>query len=246
MEKSTNLKLAVSCGIRYILSAVITFFVYLSVTVVAIGFFTNNIGYTAYQVNETTNESKELYRYYYADGEDTKLSEYQEQGISVTTVAIRSQLSGNPKLFTDILAQTIGAVVTVAFIGSVLRKVGDADANLVSLGHKKYDKFRGFKIGLVAAIPYAVAYLVAWMAKLRIVPGSWYALFRFMNYQVFMFINAVFGQSTSTAVDLSVLQMVLGSLTVIIIPVIAHIVYILGYKRISFGDRIMYKNNNRG
>lgn len=237
----SNVKIAASISIRYYVAALITFFVYLSLTVVATGAFTEVNGYTAY--SEENNEV--LYHYYYADGEDTKLAEYEAQGIKVSTVPLRSEVSGGAKIFTDLTGQLIGGLVLIGFIYSALYKLGDGDANLAQFNHKKLDKLRGFKIGLLAVVPSFAAWLIAVIAKAGVISGSWYSLFRFMSYQTFALVNAIFGQSTSTTDVISWGKLLLGLTVLAVPPIIAQICYMLGYKRINLTSMLFVKKDRK-
>ncbi len=237
----SNIKIATSVSIRYYVTALITFFVYLSLTVVATGAFTEVNGYTAY--NEENNQA--LYHYYYADGEDTKLAEYEKQGIKVSTVPLRSAVSGGGKIFTDLTGQAIGGLILIGFIYSILYKLGDGDANLAQFNHKKLDKFRGLKIGTLAVVPSFIAWLVAVIAKAGVISGSWYSLFRFMSYQTFALVNVIFGQSTSTTDNISWAQLFLGLTVLIVPPVIAQISYMMGYKRINLSLMLFFKKDRK-
>ncbi len=235
----TNVKLAISGSIRYYIAALITFFVYTSLIVVGTGAFTTVVGYMAY--NTQTGEM--LYNYYYSEGEDIKKAEYEAQGIEVSTMSLRSELSGGAKVFTDVLGQVIGGVVTVAFINSLLYKTGDRDANLVAFGHKQQDKIRGLKIGLLMIIPSFAAWLIAVVAKLGVIGSNWYSLFRFMSYQTFMLVNAIFGYKTASTDGISWVQLFLGLTIIVIPPIIAQISYTLGYKRIALPSNLFYKKD---
>lgn len=234
---SSNIKIATSVSIRYYITALITFFVYLSVNVVAVGAFTTVNGYMA--VNAETNER--LYDYYYSEGEDTKLAEYEAQGIEITTVPLRSSVSGGAKIFTDVSGQAIGGLILIGFIYSALYKLGDGDANLAQYDHITLDKLRGLKIGLLAMFPSFIAWLVAVVAKFGIIPGTWYSLFKFMSYQTFVLINEIFGKETTSTDAISWIQLVLGLTVLIIPPVISQICYMMGYKRINLTSKLFVK-----
>lgn len=233
----SNYKIATSISIRYYVAALITFFVYLSVNVVAVGAFTTINGYMA--VNAETNEH--LYDYYYSEGEDTKRTEYEAQGIEVETVPLRSEVSGGGKIFTDVTGQTIGGIVLIGFIYSVVYKLGDGDANLAHFNHIKLDKLRGLKIGLFAMLPSFIAWLMAVIAKLGAIPGTWYSLFKFMSYQSFTLINVIFGKATTSTDTISWMQLVLGLTVMIIPPILSQICYMMGYKRINLTSKMFVK-----
>lgn len=237
----SNIKIATSISIRYYVAALITFFVYLSLTVVATGAFTEINGYTAY--NAETNEV--LYDYYYSEGEDTKRVEYEKDGIEIGELPIRSKVSGGGKIFTDLTGQIIGGLVLIGFIYGSLYKLGDGDANLAQFNHIQLDKIRGLKIGILAVIPSFLAWLVAVIAKTGLISGNWYSLFRFMSYQTFTLINAIFGQSTSSTDFIGWGQLVLGLTVLAVPPIIAQICYMLGYKRINLSSMFFVKKDRK-
>lgn len=229
-------KVAISCSIRYYISSIITFFIYFSITVIATGAFTSVTGYTAYSAE--TNEV--LYHYYYEQGEDTQKAQFEAQGIEVSTVALRSTLDGTAKTVTDVIAQIAGGLITLGFVHNSLWNLGAGDNNLVNFGHRTYDRLRGAKIGLIAAVPGFVAWLITVVAKLGLIGGKWFVLFRFLNYQAFLPFNAIFGQSTASTDMLSWGQIFGGLIIVLILPIISAIFYILGYKKFSF-NKFVYK-----
>ena len=234
------IKKAASCSIRYYICAIITFFVYFSLTVVATGFFTEVNGYTAYDAEK----NEVLYHYYYEQGEDTLLAEYQAKGIEVSTVALRSTLQGGGKVFVDATGQLIGGLITGAFIYTSLWKLGDGDANLVAFGNAKHDSIKGLKIGALAVVPSFISWIIVVLAKTGAVPGGWFALYRFMNYQLFTLVNAIFGQSVNTTDMISWPQIFAGLSVLVFVPLVAQISYMLGFKRISLGESLIYKKND--
>lgn len=238
MENS-NLKVALSCSLRYIITALLTFFIYLSVTVIMVGLFTSNIGYTVFSVED--GKSTELYRYYYSEGEDTKYAQYEAQGLQLQKVETRMGLEGKPKVACDTITQILGAVILFGFISNTLKKLGDSDRNLVLTGNMTEDKLRGLKIGIIANAPIYLSYAIFLLAKANILSGNWYALFRFLNFPQFIIINSLYGQATSSAVGIPWSNVALGALTFIVLPLFSYIAYTLGYKRISIGEKIIYK-----
>ncbi len=237
--ETSNIKVATSCGLRYIITALLTFFIYLSVTVVMVGLFTSNIGYTVYSIKD--GKTTELYRYYYSEGEDNKYAEFEKQGLELQKVETRAALSGTPKRVCDAITQILGVIILFGFINNSLNKLGDADRNLVLTGNMAEDKLRGLKIGLIANAPIYLSYIIFLMAKAGVISGNWYAVFRFLNFPQFMLINTLYGQATSTAMGIAWQNVALGALTFIVLPLFAYISYTLGYKRINIGERIVYK-----
>lgn len=237
--ETSNVKVAVSCAVRYIITALLTFFIYLSVTVVMVGLFTQNIGYTVYSIED--GKTTEQYRYFYADGEDTRYAELEKQGLELQKVETRAALEGTPKVVCDAITQTLGAVILFAFIYKHLWRLGDSDRNLVITGNGAEDKLRGLKIGLIANAPIYVSYIIFLIAKAGILSGGWYAIFRFLNFPQFSLINALYGQATSSAVAIPWSSALLGVSTFLMIPIFTTLSYILGYNRINISEKLIYK-----
>lgn len=241
---SSNLKPAVSCAVRYLIAAVFTFFIYLSITIVFTGFFTTVDGYTVYD-----NDKKEdniLYHYYYADGEDTKYAEYEAQGYNLSKAGLRSELKGTPRFVSDLIVQLCGLAISFAFIHNILWKMGDSDANLCEFGHKVPDLLRGFKIGLLATVPNLIAYIISLLSVFGVIKNSIFFIYRFINYPMCIFFNLVYGKSQFTSGGVSVGGAVIGFIFVLILPIICGVCYILGFKRVRFAENILFVKNKKG
>lgn len=204
-----------------------------------VGLFTSNIGYTVYSIDD--GKTTELYRYFYSEGEDTRYAEYEKQGLELQKVETRAALSGTPKVVCDTITQVLGVVILFGFINNSLSKLGDADRNLVLTGNMAEDRFRGLKIGLMANAPIYLSYFIFILAKIGLISGKSYAIFRFLNFPQFILINVLYGQATSYATDIPWLNVAMGVLTFIAIPLFACVSYILAYKRINIMERIVYK-----
>ena len=90
--KST-LKMGVKVFGKIILANVMSIITVVSLSFLVTAMFTENIGYQAFGTTSTSSESELLYEYYYENGEDTQLPEYEEQGYTVNQVSIRSDVS---------------------------------------------------------------------------------------------------------------------------------------------------------
>lgn len=240
---NSSVKLATSCAIRYIVTSLITFFIYLSVSVIMIGLFTENTGYSVFRIDEGEDGSHStlLYSYSYSDGEDLRYAEYESQGIKLQKVEVRGTLEGTAKIVTDAITQLAGIVILFAFVHDLLWKAGDSDRNLSASANRPYDKLRGFKIGLLANTPLYLSYLVFVIAKTGLISGKWYSLFKFTNFTIFSFVNLLYGQSTSSADLIAWQNVILGCLVFVILPLLAQISYTLGLKRIIISEKILYK-----
>lgn len=216
------------------------FFIVFPISMLTTAVFTKNIGYKAYGTTSDSSEQTELYTHYYEDGDDTKKTAYEEEGYTVSTVTIRSEISKSGKMFFLIVSEVFCFLLLCGFIYPEILHNGTTDSNLVRFKHKKEDKFKGFKIGALAAIPNYLVLVFLVTAKLGALPNFPMVLYKLLNLSVYSFIEVILG-SAVTVSELSVLRFMLLFLLPLIIPAIAGVSYILGYKNISVGEKLVYK-----
>lgn len=220
---------------------IMCFFIVISFSVLTTAAFTKNIGYKAYGTVSDSSEQTELYTYYYEDGDDTQKSAYEEEGYTVSTVAIRSEISRSGKTCFLILSEVFCFIFLCGFIYPRIWQNGTNDSNLVRFKHKNEDKFKGLKIGAVAAVPNYLLLIFLVIAKLGAFPNFPMALYKFLNSSVYSFIEIILGRAITVS-ELAVWRLALLFILPLLIPVIAGISYILGYKNISVGEKLIYKN----
>lgn len=229
---------------RIIVATILSFFICISINVICTTHFTENIGYNAYVYTQDGDTPIDEYQYLYTDTDgtgkdDTKKENYEEQGYIVTTYNVRSTLSGSNRVIFLSVTQLLCFILVIAFSGNGVFKQGFKDANLVRTGHLRNDIFRGFKIGLVANLPFFV--LFALLIILTIVTPNfrtvWYA---FLNSHFYSAILWISGNSDIVS-KLSVLQLVFLFLLQFVIPLASGIAYILGFKEINLTDKLIYK-----
>ncbi len=221
---------------KLIVATLMCFFIVISIAVITTALFTENIGYDVFGTKNDSAETQFLYTHYFADGEDTKLSDYKEQGYSVTTNNIKSKPDKKIKLAVDIFTQVIMIFLTSTFVYPTLWQRGTVDSNLSHFGHKKRDILLGFKCGLLAiAIP-VVFTLIAYFTKINLTT----ALYAFLNSQYYVVFSAIFGDATRLY-DLNLWQIIITLCIYLIVPIISGVSYILGIKNISILEKIMYR-----
>lgn len=232
------LKNSLSLFGRTIVIDIMCFFMVISLSVLATAAFSENIGYIAYGVSSESEESKELYRHYYEDGEDIKKAEYEENGYTISESKIRSEISktGNSVFLT--VSAIFCLILTVSFVYPKFWQMGTKDSNLVHFKHKNEDKLKGLKCGILAVIP-GILLLIAFAF---IIPNTQTALYKFLNCNSYTFIHLILG-SAKTFKDLSILQILGLLLLKAIVPLTAYVAYLLGYKNISLGEKFIYKKN---
>lgn len=233
-----NIKDGLKLFLKIIIVNIMCFFVVMSFNVLITAVATKNIGYTAFGTTSDSSEVSELYTYYYEDGEDTKKTEYTEQGYNVTERSIRSKMSAGGNAAFLIISQIFCIMILFSFIYPNIWHIGTADSNLVRFKHKAEDKLKGVKIGLIAVIPFYLFLIFVAAAKF-VLPSFPMVLYKFLNSAFYSFIDILCG--ASTAGELAVWRLVLLFVLPVIIPVISGTAYLLGYKNISLGEKFIYK-----
>lgn len=225
--------------LKQIIATVVCFFVVLSMDVLSLVFFSTETGYVAYGVKEGASQQEYLYTYKNSSGEDTKKAEYEEMGYTIKTSETR-KISKNGMTFFYTISQIFGFLILISFTYSPLWNLGIKDNNAVKFGRSAEDKMRGFKIGLMTGVPYFIMCLV--MLVLKFIPAVSVpsGLVGFLNAPFYTFIMLMLkGETIAECSVLSILGLLLIGL---IMPIISHIAYNIGYKDISLEEKIFYKN----
>lgn len=262
-----NFKMALGVFLRTILSAVLCFFVYMSLSVLFNGFFTHDIGY---QIFETTSDGSVavIEEHYYADDSSAPSSSPQvagpgmpeakpgqEEKVESTTEAtlgpgqrkqtIRSTMSAGAEIALNILSSVLMLLLLAAFPYSIVWSKGDRDKNSVNFGHMQEDKLRGLKVGLMAAIPSAIGYIVLVLSKLGVGLSSYIFFYRFANVPFMPIINAVVPTAVKSTVEVPWTAILAMLMVVAFVPLVCHFAYFLGYKQISLSEKFIYINPNK-
>ncbi len=224
---------------KLILVNLMCFFLVLSLSVISMGLFTHNIGYTAYGTTSESDQQVELYTHYYDDGDDEKLTDYEAQGYTVTQRSIRSPLSNGANAVFLIITQVFTFMILVAFIYPNIWELGTKDSNLVKFKHMAEDKAKGFKIGLVTVLPNYIVLIILAVLK-RGIAAFPMVLYKFCHSSFYSFIELIIG-GNSTLGDLAIWRLCLLFLLPLIVVVLCGAAYSLGYHNFSIGEKFVYK-----
>lgn len=240
-----SLKLGFSTLGRYLVVIIMSFFIIFSFTAI----FTmatplQKLGYeAAVYENEESKEPIETYVHNYADGDDLKKADYEQQGFIVATREFTGGLTGAPYVAAHTISQIICLVFFIIIIPAKLYKLGQSDTNRVYIGKIAEDKLKGLK----ASIPTAVFQLATWvcliLGKTGVFKGG-VAIFAYGNYEFYGYQQLIFSGADSPA-EISWLGIVLATIPVILTVVSCTVGYILGYSQIDFKSKILYKNNEK-
>lgn len=235
-----NYKLGISFFARLVLISIMCFIVSISFGVIASIVATDDIGYIAYGVKENGTEQEKLYTYYYDEGEDLKLNEYESQGYKISKINIRSEVSKTGNTVFLIITQVFCTGIVFLTFYSKLWNIGAKDSNAVNFEHSKKDIFRGFKIGAVAVSPYALLLLVLGITSRNLSANFTTAIYRFFNSFNYSFVQLICGRA-ETFNQLNFFDFALLFLILLIVPLICFVAYYLGYKRIFVSEKIVYE-----
>ncbi len=149
-------------------------------------------------------------------------------------------ISGAPFAVMLILSEICSLGTLIMFINGKVYYIGDSDANRVQFGHAEYDKFKGLKLGIVPGTFAFITWAVLLLGKLGVAKDWAYLIFSFTNYHLFGYHQVIFGRSTNLN-EISWLGIIAAFLTVVLVPLVSHICYTLGYKRINLFEKVVFK-----
>ena len=215
------------------------------ITIVSISFivnaaFTENIGYYGVGAPEGSADTQVLYEYYYKDGEDTKLAEYEDKGYVVEKRTIRSNVTpaGNAVFL------ILGALFTITMVGTITYsyawKEGNKDLNLIRFGRATLDKYKGVKIGLVAVTPYLLTLIALFIGKFSFAKSFPIVLYKYLNGSFFSLIDVICSDTFYFG-DLAIWRFILLLLLQLSVPAFLGFAYYIGYKDILITEKIIYK-----
>ena len=237
--KST-LKMGVKVFGKIILANVMSIITVVSLSFIVTAMFTENIGYQAFGTTSTSSESELLYEYYYENGEDTQLPEYEEQGYTVNQVSIRSGVSKTGNAVFLVLCALFCMSLVAILTYTLVWKEGNKDLNLARFDRIKYDKLKGVKIGLIAAAPSLVLLLVLSIGKSTFSSSFPVIFYQYLNAAFFAPMDLICGSAVAFG-DLAIWQILLLLLVLLLIPAFSGFAYYIGYKDILLSDKLIYK-----
>ncbi len=223
-----------------IVASFMCFILVMSFNMMGTAFLTKEVGYTVHGSLKQDEEAVKLYEYYYEDGEDQKYEEYEKQGYTLIKNAIRTQTSKKDGIIWDVVTQIFLIFMAGVFVYNNLWNIGRKDKNAVDHHLQNEDKFKGLKIGLITMIPSVVLLTVFAIGKATFAKNVTIALFAFLNTHLYKAILLITGGGGLFS-ELAVWQIIVFYALFLIVPIIAEIAYILGYKDIIVSERLTYK-----
>ncbi|MBQ6830597.1 MAG: hypothetical protein IJO59_05720 [Clostridia bacterium] len=141
----------------------------------------------------------------------------------------------------NVTALILQAMLFVIILYGPMWKYGNHDINAVKYGRRAEDKWRGLKIGLIAAVPSILAYVVLVADKLFGFWKSCAAFYRLANVGLYPLVVWAFGPdvAASTA-GVTWGGMVLAAVPILVMPTVATIAYRIGYADVLLMERLVY------
>ena len=219
---------------RLVLVTIMCIFLVISIAVIFTAIGTRTDGYTAVV---TDSEGKQIatYEYKSASGEDTKKADYEDEGYTVRTTDTRTSLTKAQQNADFWLTQVFCTGILIVFFYPHLWQIGAKDSNAVHFGHRKARPAFGFVVGALANLPGVLLFAAALMY--RKVPV---VLYSFVHSAFYAVVRTAAGKAELFS-QLSQRAVLYLAATFLVLPVICGVGYLLGYKDIAVGERLMYK-----
>ena len=241
--RKENVSLALGVFWRTVVAGFLCLFLYMSITILITGLTTHKVGYQIYE--KTESGSAVLVEEIDTIPSEEELAEIEEK--LEENQVLQPKMSKVPAAASaamDIISQIFMLVLLIAFPYTLLWGKGDRDKNTVNFGHMEEDKLRGLKVGLMAAIPSGVAYLILLICRLLHTGTVYFACYRFFNTP-FMPIYNRLTQGVETIGDVSWAAMLVFFFFLAVVPLICHVSYMLGYTQISISEKLIYVNSDK-
>ena len=114
------------------------------------------------------------------------------------------------------------------------------------IGQVKLDKLKGFKVGLIANIPFFALFVFFVACGLGLSPNLRVTLYGYLNCFIQPLIYLISGCSNEITVSqLNALQYVLLFLVQFIVPIVCGVAYMIGFKEINLSEKIMYQKKEK-
>lgn len=201
---------------------------------------TEKIGYQIYVYNAEEGSYKYSYDHLFANGDDLRLEELNQNNIDYQKVDIRSDFDGFEYYFTMAISQLFVLAAFFAIMSGQMYRKGDSDRNKVSFNRIKPNMWYGFKVGMLAGTVLLIIYILLILSRFGIITDEFLGIFVFANYHLFFIIKLIVGSATLTS-QLDAFALILCGLTVFVVPLTCELFYFLGYKQINLIERIVYK-----
>ncbi len=241
--RKSNVRIALTVWGRIVLAMFMCAILFMSLSILANGILSTEIGYYIVTVDEDGNSTKGE-EIYYAPGE----SPVSEEDLNLTedqNIQRIKELGEGMQRATDIFSLVLMLSLLAIFPYSMLWDLGNKDENLVQYKHEKEDLWRGLKIGLLATIPSAVLYLGLIIDKFASLPNVYLVIYRVLNIPFIPYINWLLGVDVYSTDMMTIWHFIGVFATLLFIPIVSCIGYRLGYAQFSIKEHMTYANSGK-
>lgn len=149
-------------------------------------------------------------------------------------------------LWMNVVALLLQGILFFIIVYGKMWELGDKNANAVNFGRMPDDPVRGFKIGLLAAIPSILSFVALVVDKLF---GLWNGMataYRICHLALYPVIVWSFGPLvTVTTADISWVGILCAGLPILFMPAVAALSYYLGYRHIVLWEKIVFSDKQK-
>lgn len=219
-----------------IFACFLSVFVYISVYTLMSSITQEVVGYEVHVLDENSSEVGEPY---FIEEKPTKIEPTHKY------VAKYSEMSKTAKIVTGVLQVICGVGILFCTTGSVIAKVAAKDRNNADFNDATLDKTKGVKIGLLAAIPPILVYLVVLVLRF-LSPSKVYDWVYWFYHVIFLApVKPIVDAMTDGATQLHLVP--IGSLIATIIFIVLYaavfaVLYVICYNEDSFLAKVLYKS----
>ncbi len=246
------LKKSLSLFLRILLANVLSLIVAVSLTTVFTVVFSEQTGYEArgyistpeIEKGQVEAQEEDLYTYYFKDGEDTKKSDYINQGYTVVEYPIYKGISSLARFFCLIIIQLLCGFLFLGFVYVEMWPLGYKDGFAKNPNKYQKDKLMGFKVGLLASIPNVLLLSLLTLFKNSFTGGFSVGTYKLMNSTLYSIIDVI-SNGVVPFESLKFVQILLLFCVVLILPLASQFWYYIGRRGIILSKKLMYKNKQK-
>ena len=223
-----------------IAASLMCFFLVVTFNMIGTNFFGKQIGYSMQGEIEVDGENTKtiLYTHKYSEGDDLQKQEYIDKGYKLTEIPMKITSVG-----WDIAAQIFLFFMMGVFVYNNLWNLGYKDNNMVRIGEKVEDKLKGLKIGFLSQLPAYVLFIVLVIGKTTFAKQFSIGLYSLLNPHLHRALYILSGSDGGYFSEFGFCELLIIFALLLVLPLIAEGAYILGYKSILVGEKLIYKKN---
>ena len=155
-------------------------------------------------------------------------------------------LSAGASFIMHLVVLIVQAFLTFSIVYAEMWKQGDKDGGPVMFGGAEGDPWKGLKVGLLSAMPAFVGYLLIISEKLIGFWPSYMQFYRASNFALYPIIVWTLGERADVpASACSWTGILLSVIPAVVIVLVAAASYYIGYRQLTFGQKLMYKNGRK-